>query len=243
MVTLTASQPRARVIETALKLRKQYGTMIYAIGIENSFVSDMTDLTGAADRVIWAKKEQDLPLLITDLRTKICAEISSCSTIRFQCLKRYNYAEFPSSVITNCQRTKCQNFNCLTRPCRTTETCLAKNEYDHICIEGAVKSTKVISLCSKVNCQHGMCKSTSTSFDCHCYPGWTKAADGICSKDIDECRSKSVCAHKCENTVGSYKCSCNAGYKLADNGRTCVDVDECLTDQNQSRISIFCTKI
>ena len=34
------------------------------------------------------------------------------------------------TVITNCQRTKCDNFNCLTAPCRTTETCLGEFSKD-----------------------------------------------------------------------------------------------------------------
>ena len=84
VVTVTPSKPGQQVIETALKLRKQYGTIIYAIGLDNEYRDELADLTGDDERIIEASGEQELPLMVGTLRKRICSDISSCSTIRFQ---------------------------------------------------------------------------------------------------------------------------------------------------------------
>ena len=114
--------------------------MIFSIGMFNS--DQLIDMTGSQERVLLSRRDHDLPKLLPKLRNTICREIETCEIISFQCLKRYSFGGYPSSVITNCQRTKCDDYNCLTRPCKLTETCLAKNEYDHICIDGVVKPPK-----------------------------------------------------------------------------------------------------
>ena len=44
-----------QVIETALKLRKQYGTMLYALAIDIDHLANLIDFTGSSDRVISGK--------------------------------------------------------------------------------------------------------------------------------------------------------------------------------------------
>ena len=84
VVTVTPSKPGRLVVETALKLRKQYGTIIYAIGIDNQYHDELAGLTGDGERIINTNGEQELPLMVGTLRKQICSDISSCSTIRFQ---------------------------------------------------------------------------------------------------------------------------------------------------------------
>ena len=58
VVTLTTHQPKMQVIETALKLRKQYGTMIYALAIDIDHLANLIDFTGSSDRVISGRDRQ-----------------------------------------------------------------------------------------------------------------------------------------------------------------------------------------